>query len=307
MTTRNHPPIELSPHLFQVGTPAFPAYLSIGDKAMLIEGGTGATFGIMVDQLRHLGVEPKAVTYIVLTHTHPDHIGAIPHFQKAWPHIRLLASPLGTQTLARTELFKQFQLVDLGIAQLMKAKSEIDGLPDPTTDYTFTVDSVVREGDTIDLGRGIVWHVYETPGHSPCHLSLLEEKEKTLVVGDATGFYVPEKDVHWPNYFESLGKYCGSIRKLAGLGAERAVLSHNGAIRGNVRLYLEKAMRATERYHKEIVERSQKGEPSERIAMEKARFVDSLTDIQPFKIMYDLCEVMIRNSLSNGKGDYFAM
>jgi hypothetical protein len=41
--------------------------------------------------------------------------------------------------------------------------------------------------------------------------------------------------------------------------------------------------------------------------MEKARFVDSLTDIQPFKIMYDLCEVMIKNSLANGKVDHFVM
>lgn len=307
MSTISHPPIELSPHLFQLGTPAFPVYLSMGDEGMLIEGGTGATFGIIIDQMKTLGVEPEAVKYIFLTHTHADHIGAVPHFHHAWPHIKLLASPVGKQTLVRTELFKQFLLVDLGIAQLMKAKSEIDALPDPVRNYTFTVDSTVEEGDTIDLGQGIVWHVYETPGHSPCHLSLLEEKEKTLAIGDATGFYVSEKDAYWPNYFESLGKYCLSIKKLAGLGAERAVLSHNGAIEGNVRLYLENAMRATEKYHKEIVERTHQGEHHEKIAMEKARFVDSLTDIQPFKAIYDLCEVTIKNSLSNGKGDYFVM
>ena len=230
---------------------------------MLVEGGTGATFGIIIGQLKLLGVEPKAIKYITLTHTHADHIGAIPHFQRAWPHIKLLSSSIGKQTLARTELFKQFLLIDLGIAQLMKAKSEIDALPDPVKEYTFTVDSVVQEGDRIDLGQGIVWQVFDTPGHSPCHISLLEEKEGTLVVGDATGFYVPEKDMHWPNYFESLGKYCGSIKKLAGLNAQRAVLSHNGAIKGDVRLYLEKAMRATEKYHKELVERTSRGETRE--------------------------------------------
>ncbi len=307
LTRHDHQPIELTSHLFQLGTPSFPVYLSVGDESMLIEGGTGATFAIIVDQLRYLGVEPETLKYIVLTHTHPDHIGAVPHFQRAWPHIKLLASHIGKRTLAKTELFKQFHLVDLGIAQLMKAKSEIDALPDPTTHYTFSVDSGVQEGDKIDLGQGVVWHVYETPGHSPCHLSFLEEKEKVLVLGDSTGFYVPEKDAHWPNYFESLGKYCESIRKLGGLDAKLAVLSHNGAIRDNVRQYLEKSMEATEKYHKEIVERTSQGEPAEKIAMEKARFVDSLTDIQPFKIMYDLCEVMIKNSLSNGQEDHFSM
>jgi hypothetical protein len=37
----------------------------------------------------------------------------------------------------------------------MKAKKEIRALPDPIKDYAFKVDSVVKEGDRIDLGGGI--------------------------------------------------------------------------------------------------------------------------------------------------------
>jgi glyoxylase-like metal-dependent hydrolase (beta-lactamase superfamily II) len=305
MNARKHEPVEITPHFFQLGTPAFPAYLSMGMEGMIIEGGTGPTFPIMIDQIESLGIDPKTIKYIVLTHTHPDHIGAVPHFHRDWPHIKLLASPIGAKILGKTELFKEFQLVDLGIAQLMKAKSEINTLPEPVEDYAFSVDSVVKEGDRIDLGLGIVWKVYETPGHSPCHIALFEEKEGTLALGDTSGFYVPEKDVFWPNYFESLEKYCHSIRKLAALPAKRAVLSHNAVIEGDVRQHLAKAMKATEKYHQELMERLANGELSEEIAMEKARFVDSLTDIQPFKVMYDLCKVLIKNSLQNGKEDHF--
>ena len=307
MKTKKHEPIEVTSHLFQLGTPAFPTYLSMGEKGMIIEGGTGPTFSIMVEQIESLGIDPKKIEYIVLTHTHPDHIGAVPHFQRAWPHIKLFASPIGATILGKTELFKEFQLVDLGIAQLMKAKAEIATLPEPVEDYAFTVDAVVKEGDKIDLGGGIVWNVYETPGHSPCHLALFEEKESTLALGDTAGFYVPEKDVFWPNYFESLEKYCNSIRKLAALPAKQAVLSHNGVVAGNVQQHLEKAMRATEKYHQELMDRLAKGENSEELALEKARFVDSLTDIQPFKVMYDLCKVLIKNSSIDGKGDHFAL
>ena len=299
-------PIRLTGHLFQLGPPAFPVYLSIGKEAMLVEGGTGATFRMIVDQIDYLGIDPETIKYIVLTHSHPDHIGAVPHLQRAWPHMRLLTSATGKEVLGKTTLFKQFQIVDLGIAQLMKAKGEIDALPDPIKYYAFQVDSVVKEGDRIDLGGGIVWRVYETPGHSPCHISLFEEQEKTLALGDAGGFYVPGKCAFWPNYFESLDKYCASLRKLASLPACRAVLSHNGMIDGDVSAHLQKAMKAAELYHLETVARVARGESAEKIAMDKARFVDSLTDIQPFRTIYDLCELMIKNSTSNGKGDYLS-
>lgn len=296
MSSIKHDPILVTSNFYQLGTPAFPAYLSMGEIGMIIEGGTGPTFQIIVDQIQGMGIDPKKIRYIFLTHTHADHIGGIPHFKRAWPHIKLLASPIAATILKKKELINELILCDTGIAQLMKAKEEIAELPPVLEEYSFEVDSTVKEGDKIDLGSGIVWDIYETPGHSPCHLSLFEEAEGTLVVGDATGFYVPEKDAFWPNYFVSLEDYCDSIRKLASLPAKRAVLSHNCVVEGDVATHLKKAMKATEVYHKELMERLGKGEDPESIAMDKARFVDSLTDIQPFKIMYDLSRVMINRS-----------
>jgi glyoxylase-like metal-dependent hydrolase (beta-lactamase superfamily II) len=307
MSAKRHEPIEVTPHLFQLGTPDFPAYLSLGEQGMIIEGGTGPTFPIMVEQIEALGIDPNRIKTIILTHTHADHIGAVPHLQRRWPHMRLLASAIGAQLLEKKELFREFQLVDLGIAQLMKAKAEIDTLPAPMRNYAFAVDAIVKEGDRIDLGGGIVWRIYETPGHSACHVSLFEEHEGTLAIGDAAGFYVPEQDLFWPNYFASLDQYCDSIRKLATLPATRAILSHHGVVPGDARGHLAKAMQATARYHHELRERLAKGEALEAIALDKARFVDSLTDIQPFKVMYDLCKVLIKNSANNGTGDHFIM
>jgi hypothetical protein len=48
------------------------------------------------------------------------------------------------------------------------------------------------------------------------------------------------------------------------------------------------------------------GEIAEKIALEKARFVSSLTDIQPFRVMYDLCKLMIKRSQTNGNGLSFS-
>jgi len=296
MNLIKHPPISLTKNFFQLGTPAFPAFLSMGEFGMLIEGGTGPTFPIIMEQVRSLGISPERIKYIALTHTHADHIGGIPHFKRIWPHIKLIGSSNADKILQKTELFHEYLLADTAIAQLMKAKDEIDELPPALKNYHFQLDSAVKEGDQIDLGNGVLWDVYETPGHSPCHISLFEEAEGTLAVGDATGFYVPEKDAFWPNYFVSLESYLDSIRKLATLPAKRAVLSHNHVITANVREHLQHAMNATEKYHHELLERLANGESAEKIAMDKARFVDSITDIQPFKIMYDLSKLMINRS-----------
>ena len=98
----------------------------------------------------------------------------------------------------------------------------------------------------IDLGDGIAWRVIETPGHSPCHTSYFEMKERIVAIGDATGFYVPDKDVFWPNYFDSLEDYCDSILKLRELPAVIGVLSHNYIVNENVPGFLKKAYDATE-------------------------------------------------------------
>ena len=307
MTDTLHNPIVITPHLFQLGTPSFPAYLSMGEVGMIIEGGTGPTFGIIVSQIEALGIDPKKINYVVLTHSHADHIGGVPHLKRTWPHLKLLASSAGSETLRTKELLKEFLLVDLSIAQLMRARGELKRLPVQLEGYCFEADSVVKEGDRIDLGAGIVWEVHDTPGHSACHISLYEEKEGSLVIGDATGFYVPEKDVFWPNYFQSLEVYCDSIRKLSSLPARRAVLSHNGVIQGDVKGHFDKAMVATETYHRELLQRLGMGEVSEKIAMEKARWVSGLTDIQPFRIMYDLCKLMIKRSQTNGKALSFSL
>ena len=179
-----------------------------------------------------------------------------------------------------------------------ETRGEITELPSELEEYVFGVDVIVGEGDTIDLGDGMVWTVYETPGHSPCHLSLLNETEGTLVIGDATGFYDTEKKIFWPNYFESLEKYCSSILKLSNLSARRIALSHNGVIEGGLTDHFQRAIRATEIYHLEMLERLAKGEDPDEIALERAKWVTTFTALVPFETIQGLNRLLVRCSQS---------
>ncbi len=297
MTSNKYDPIELTPHLFQLGTPALPVYLSMGEEGMLIEGGVRGTAQMVVDQLKQLGIDPQKIKYLALTHSHPDHIGAVPVFKKMWPHLKVLGSPVAAKILGNPDLLKQFHATDVSIAQLMAMRNEIEKMPEfALGDNGFDIDRIIKEGDTIDLGAGIVWSVYDAPGHAPCHLAFLEKKEKTLVLGDTPGFYNPDEDAFWPNYFESLERYCNTIRKLAALPAERAIRSHFGLVEGGVRAFLEKAMRATEVFHNDFLTRAAEGESIGATALAKGLYVAGITNLQPVQVMIDMCGLMAKRS-----------
>ena len=296
MKDNRYKPIAITDKFYHLGTPSYPVYLSLGKEAMIIEGGIGVIAALIVDQIKELEVSPDRIKYIALTHTHSDHIGAVPYLKKVWPHVKTIGSAVAVNLLRDQSVIKEHMVMEKNRTKILLKKGEINEPAPVIEDPVFDVEIIVHEGDTIDLGSGTKWKVYETPGHSPCHTSYCEESEKVLALGDATGFYVPEKDMFWPNYFSSLEDYCNSIKKLFGLSAQKGVLSHNYIIKEDVEQYLIRAMRATESYHKEMLNRLEAGEDPEEIAMEKALWVNTLTDEHPFEIMYILSRVLIKRS-----------
>jgi 2-aminobenzoylacetyl-CoA thioesterase len=305
---QQHKPIAITNKFYRLGTQSYPVYLSLGNEAMIIEGGISGTADLILKQLEELDVQPKKIRYIALTHTHSDHIGAVPFLKKLYPHIKVIASPLAAELLKSEDVVKDHVVMEEARTKILIGKGEITWPVSKIEKPVFNVDILVKEGDTIDLGSGVKWKVYETTGHSPCHLSYYEESDQILALGDATGFYVPEKDLFWPNYFNSLEEYCDSIKKLYALSARRGVLSHNYIIQDNVGQYLKKALQATKIYHKEMLTRLEAGEEPEDIAMEKARWVNTLTDEHPFEIMYILSKVLIRKSqAAAGNGNLFTI
>lgn len=307
MNQVRHKILELTPHLYQLGTNSFPVYLSMGEDGMIIEGGTGPTFDIILSQINALGIDPSRIKYIALTHTHGDHVGAVPRFRKIWPHIKVLAGAVADKFLKKDRFIKEFMPTDKMIGNILMEKGDIARYPDELEEYNFAADGVMDEGSSIDLGKGIKWSIFNTPGHSPCHVSLFEEKEGTLAIGDTTGYFDPEKDIFWPNYFSSLENYCDSIKKMLPLPAKRALLSHNGQIDGDIRGYLLKALKATEIYHHEILDKIDKGEDEEKMSTEKADWICSIGALASYDVLIFLCKLLINNSQKDRGKDLFTV
>jgi glyoxylase-like metal-dependent hydrolase (beta-lactamase superfamily II) len=92
--------------------------------------------------LGEAGAAWSDVSHVLITHAHPDHVGALDHVRQAAPAAAVMASPM-------------------------------DGLPglQPLADR-----------DVIGPLR-----VFATPGHTPGHLSLVDEEQGVLLVGDCVG------------------------------------------------------------------------------------------------------------------------
>jgi len=303
MDAQTHPAIRLGQDLYQLGTTKFPVYLSLGEAGLLLEGGTSATAGLIARQVASLGLAPERIRYLALTHTHADHIGAVPRLRQLWPHLELVAGPKAAAHLASPQALEQFLPADRMIQKIFVNNGQLDAPLPELEHYDFRVDRVLAQGESIDLGRGVVWTAHQTPGHSSCHVAYHAAGQGVAALGDMTGYFDPGLDLIWPNYFASLRDYLASILRLAQLSARLALLSHNGAVHGELSEFMHKALAATRVYHHQLCQRLADGEDQAALCRQEAQWVYGFAPIASPKAIDFLCGCLCRQSLKSGDLD----
>jgi glyoxylase-like metal-dependent hydrolase (beta-lactamase superfamily II)/8-oxo-dGTP pyrophosphatase MutT (NUDIX family) len=122
--------------------------------------------------------EDRSLRGILLTHYHPDHVGALAECQRRYE----------VTVRAHRETMARFEGIDFG---------------DP-----------LEHGDELDLGSspdgrtGWRLHTYHVPGHAPGHLAFRESRYQALIVGDLvstlSSILIDPRDGHLATYLESL-------------------------------------------------------------------------------------------------------
>lgn len=188
-----------------------------GDDAAIVDAGMGGRYGETDTILRTIesdGCPLGNVSKLLLTHYHADHAGGSADFHERLG-VEVLASPLAAKTLVAGD-------------------EEIISLPFAKASGFYPADYVFRpcpatgslvEGATIQVGRLTVT-VFETPGHSAGHVSLLVEGgERTyLISGDlvfAGGTIIAQ---NIPDC--SIQEYAASTMKMAGVGFDAFLPGH---------------------------------------------------------------------------------
>ncbi|WP_099224355.1 MBL fold metallo-hydrolase [Listeria costaricensis] len=133
------------------------------DRLTLIDTGIGRSGKGIVEEIKKTGAN---LTHIILTHGHSDHVGGLKEILLAFPDAEVAISK------REVKLFKQKDLFAFEAQQPVRGSFPKMGLP-------VRPDRLLKDGDMI--GSLIV---IETPGHTPGSISLYDERNGHLFVGD---------------------------------------------------------------------------------------------------------------------------
>lgn len=179
------------------------------------------------------GLLPCDIHTVVLSHAHPDHMGAVPFLlEEAEP--RIFIHPLEEELAREPRLLNES--FDMG--HIARYYRERLGDADPESvdiiDYfsrlcpmgSAEATDLIEEGDTVSLG-GRDLEVIHTPGHAPGHVCFYDRSERLLLSGDLVGAVVA-----W--YCPSGGGaegYLDSLEKIESLPTDIIIPSHGEDIR----------------------------------------------------------------------------
>ena len=198
-------------------------FLVEGDMPCLVETGPQRDSDRVLEALGRLGVGPSDLAYVVLTHIHLDHGGAVGELAAQFPQARIIAHPKGLRHLADP-------------TRLVAAARQVYG---PRMDSLYggmtAVDpsrlQAAEDMGHIELGGGRRVTLVDSPGHAKHHVGVFDESTGVLLVGDAVGVKVPGggplRPAMPPDDFDR-DLAIASLHKFAALGPDQVVLTHFG-------------------------------------------------------------------------------
>jgi glyoxylase-like metal-dependent hydrolase (beta-lactamase superfamily II) len=144
-------------------------YLIYGKKIYLIDSGVASSGKMILDYIKNTGRKPEEISTIILTHSHPDHIGSA-HAIKKETNCTIAAHP---------EEQSWFENVDLQYKE-----RPVPGFHS-LVDDSIEINHILNDGDILNLKDDIQLEIFHTPGHSKGSISLLLREDKALFSADA--------------------------------------------------------------------------------------------------------------------------
>ncbi len=200
------------------------SYLIVGsEKTALFDCGMACWNRELISNIHEI-LDPlgKTLDYVLMSHTHYDHIGALPYLIKEWPEVKVCGAEKAVKVFKSEPALKTMRELGDNAADLYGADSG------PVTTDGLRIDIVLKDGDVTDLGdiRAVF---YESKGHTDCSASYMIEPMKVLFLSESVGQYEGpgRMDI---SVLKSFRQSFETAERMSAMGAKRIVSMHYGFI-----------------------------------------------------------------------------
>jgi glyoxylase-like metal-dependent hydrolase (beta-lactamase superfamily II) len=219
--------IQLMPRLYFLRLPVGQAYLwTDPDGLTLIDAGLPGSAPLIADAIHQAGYRPADLRRLVLTHFHPDHIGAAADVA-GWGEVEVLAHHADAPFIRGQAAGPPPDLADwerpLYDQVVSRAQPEPAGPAESRAPAAPPrIDRELGDGDELGFGDGAV--TVAVPGHTPGSIAVHLPAHQVLFAGDAAA--------RGPNgtiisvFNADRAEAATSFRRLAGLDVDVACFGH---------------------------------------------------------------------------------
>ena len=278
----------LTDDFFVIGLAWSPVYFLKGRRPVLFEAGFACSARISSDAIRSLSVMPPSMLF--LTHVHWDHCGAAAYLKEAFPGLAVAASARASAIMARPHARDLMEKLSENVVPLVADLPGIDekairGLPFRPP----AVDTIVEDGQVVELDDDLTVTVMATPGHTRDHLSYYIPEKRILVATEACGVLDRAGNVS-TEFVVDYDAYVASLKRLAALPVDILCQGHHFVFVGadEVRAFFALSLEAAERFRDTVYRLLHEtgGDEKEVVRRVKAEQWDNNTSVKQAETAY---------------------
>ena len=203
------------------GGPGGMSVLIRGNKTVLHDCGMACFHHQLIENIEK-ELKGRDLDYIILSHSHYDHMGALPYLLKRWPKVKVCAGEKTQSVFERKGAIAMIEEMGKNAAEFYGKDAK------DVTAKGLRVDVVLKDGDILDLGYEKIL-CFETKGHTDCSMSFFLKPYGIIFASESTGVLEKEGIIH-TSVLKSYDESLESARLLKLLPCSHIIIPHYGAL-----------------------------------------------------------------------------